>query len=239
MIDDLQKQVERTLAFARYLSWADLQKNLFDAEMSREVDSADDTALKDHEWRWFGLMSYWYASLNVVIEAWDKLSFVDPTINRLLAHPNQFRKLLRRYRNAVFHFQQSLLDPRFVELLVRGAGHVYWILALHDEFMRFFAEHLNRQVVTDTQRAELRENIEGVIHWYPRREPSEFESLERTLAHARKLLGRNSGDSSKTRQELERTLESAEAALHEGRQNWATLRAQELREARVELNDRF
>lgn len=237
MSDDLQKQADQTLAFARYLSWADLQKNLFDAEISREVDAADATALKDHEWRWFGLMSFWYASLNVVIEAWDKLGFSDPTIDRLLAHPNQFRRLLRRYRNAVYHYQQSLLNTRFVELLLTGTGHVYWFLALHDEFVRFFGEHLHRQMVTDTLRAELRESIEGVIHWYPRREPPEIESLERALAHGRVLLGRYSDDGSKARQEFERTQESTEATLREGRKNWATLRAQRLREAGVELNE--
>ncbi len=237
MSDGLQTQVEQTLAFARYLSWADLLRNLFEAEMSREVDAPDATTLREHEWRWFGLMCYWYASLHVVIEAWRKLGFSDPVIDRLLAHPKELRRLLRRYRNAVFHYQESLLDPRFIELPAQGAVHVYWVWALHDEFMRFLAEHLSAQVMTDAQRAELRENIEAVIHWYPYREVPQVESIERSVAHGRELLGRYPDDRSEERQEFERSVEFAEATLREGRQEWAALRADRLREAGVEQDE--
>jgi len=234
MNDELQKRVDQTFAFARYLSWADLLKTLFRAEMAREAPVSDTDEFREHEWRWFGLMCYWYSSIHVVIEAWDQMGFADPVIDRLLAHPRQFRTLLRRYRNAVFHYQSSLLDPRFVELLEHGAAHVYWVEALHEELIRFFAEHLASLMVTNEQRAEQRDHVEAVVHWYPRREAPQLESLQRTLVYGREMLAKYPDDRSEERQEIERSLESAEAALRAGRRNWAALRAQILREAGVE-----
>lgn len=234
MCDELQNRVDQTLAFGRYLSWADLQNSLFEAEVAKEVAASDAEASTKHEWRWFGLMCYWYSSLYVVVEAWDQLRFSDPVIDRLLAHPKQFRTLLRKFRNATFHYQPSLLDPRFLELLGHGAVHVFWVRALHDELVRFFAEHLDRQMATDDQRAELRENVEAIIHWYPNREAPQINSLERTLAYGRELLAKYPDDRSEGRQEIERSLESGEATLRDGRRNWAEWRAQVLREAGVE-----
>ncbi len=237
MSDQLESHVEQTAAFARYLSWADLLNRLFEAEIASQPPAGDTVASRDHEWRWFGLMCYWYSSLHVVVEGWDQLGFSDPVIEKLLEHPKQFRKLLRQFRNAVFHYQSSLLDPRFVRLLGYGAAHVYWIRVLHDEFVRFFAEFLARQMVTDEQRVELREIIEAVIQWYPYPQAPQLESLERTLSHGRQLLSKYPDDRSQQREEAERSLELGEAALREARRNLAAFRARMLREAGVEEGD--
>jgi hypothetical protein len=230
----IDKVIEQTFAFARYLSWADLLNSLFEAEMSAEPTPGDPDAVRKHEWRWFGLMCYWYASLHVVIEAWDELHFSDPVIDRLLAHPTDSRTLLRRYRHGVFHFQGSVMDARITNLLQHGPAHVCWVRALHDELVRFFAQHLSRLVATDQQHSELRNGLEAIIHWYPSAEPPQIESLERTLSHGREVLGRYPDDRSTERQELERAFDSAVATLRQGRHNWALLRAQILREAGVE-----
>jgi hypothetical protein len=228
------RQTDRILAFARYVSWADLLKSLFQSEMANEASMTEPVEMRKHKWRRFGLMCYWYASLYAVIEAWDELQFSDPTIDRLLAHPKDFRALLRRYRNGVSHFQSSLLDPRIIDFLRYGAAHVCWVHALHDEVVRFFAEHLASRFARDGQRPELREAIEGVVNWYPCREAPAIESLERTLSDTRDMLAAHPDDRSQEREELERSLASAEAILHEGRGNWAALRTAILREAGVE-----
>jgi hypothetical protein len=67
---DQKPSIDQLFAFAWYLSWADLQAAVFEEEMNREWDADNPVAVKEHEWRWFGMMSYWYASVNVVIEAW-------------------------------------------------------------------------------------------------------------------------------------------------------------------------
>jgi hypothetical protein len=41
MSEDLKRRVEQTLAFARYLSWADLMDTLFEAEMAKDVNELD------------------------------------------------------------------------------------------------------------------------------------------------------------------------------------------------------
>jgi hypothetical protein len=100
-MSDSKKLIEDTFAFARYLSWADLQKTLFEAETDIEPVPTEPTAVRKHEWRRFGLMCYWYASLHIVTEAWDQLKFSDPVIDQLLTYPKDFRKLLRRLRKEV------------------------------------------------------------------------------------------------------------------------------------------
>ena len=232
-MSDSKKLIEDTFAFARYLSWADLQKTLFETETDIEPVPTEPTAVRKHEWRRFGLMCYWYASLHIVTEAWDQLKFSDPVIDQLLTHPKDFRKLLRRYRNSVFHFQRSVIDRKILYFLAEGAAHVYWIHALHIEFVRFFAEYLAGQFGTDELLTEIRDGIEEIVNWLPHRETPAIESLEHMLTYGRELLAQYPDDDSELRKEVERSLTSAEAALREGRHNWATLRAEILREAGV------
>ena len=190
-------------------------------------------AVREHEWRWFGLISYWYASLHVVVEGWDDLKFSDPIIDRLLQHPMQFRDLLRSYRNAVFHYKRSPFDDRFADLLRHGVVLVCWIRALHDEFIRFYVEYLSSLMVTDEQRSELRKCFEDVLHWHPYRQGRAVDSLERSLRAARELLNKDPDDESTDRANLERCLDDAERTLREASQTWATLRTHLLREAGV------
>jgi len=221
MDKDLKNFVEESIAFGRYLSWADLLARLFEAEIEKEIHSDDHCASLDHEWRWFGLMCYWYSSLQVVVEAWDTLGFSDPMIDQLLAHPKQLKTLLRRHRNVTFHYQSSLQDPRLITFLAEGAVHVYWVRALHDEFIRFFAEFLFAKMGTEEQRLELRQSIEAVLHWFPYQQAPAIESLERTLSVAREMLTKFPDDQSEERREVQQILESGEATLREGRRNWA------------------
>ncbi len=234
MIDETQQRIERDIAFARYLSWAELHRELFQEEVARDVSPDDAESTNDHEWKWFGLMSYWYASLYVVVEGWDELRFVDPIVDQLLNHETSFRTLLRRYRNVVFHYQSSVLDTRFVDLLAKGAAHVYWVEVLHCEIMRFFSEYLAGLVVTDEQRVELRDAVEAMVSWYPWCQPPAVESLSRTLELGKELLAQYPDDGSDLRKDLERCLEDAHATLREGHQNWAALRSKMLRSAGVE-----
>jgi hypothetical protein len=87
--------------------------------------------------------------------------------------------------------------------------------------------------VTDGQRAELRDSIEAVLHWYPYREAPHIHSLARTLSYGRDMLAKYPDDQSDERKEIQRMLESGSATLRVGKQNWAMLRAQLLREAGV------
>ncbi len=223
MQNSIERQLSRLLAFVRYLSWAELLKLQFHDEME-EISPDDREASEDHEWRLFGLMSYWYSSLFVVVEGWGELELSDPLVCALLDHPDDFRTLLRRYRNAVFHYQPSLVDSRFVGLLAQGAKHVYWIEALQHEITRSCAEALDSLMATDDQRSELQDEIRSVLHWYPSRYPPEVDSLARTLRSAIGQLSAYPGDSSNHRRALEEEVKEAEAILAKGRRDWVDYR---------------
>jgi hypothetical protein len=222
--------VNDIFSFARYLSWADLQNRLFEEELAREPEQSDQAAVHDHEWRWFGLMCYWYASLYVVIEAWDALGFTDPTVDRVLGHSNNYRDLLRRFRNGVFHFQSDMLDERFLALLREGAPHAIWIRVLHDEVIRAFREIIDRLMVTSEYQSEMRSSIQTVINWVPYADAPTFESIVQTLTRGKQLLAENADDHSELRQNVEQAMQDLEAEFHRGRQNWSEMRNRLLRQ---------
>lgn len=223
--------VDALFAFAKYLSWADLQNRLFEEELQREKDSDDLTSTHEHEWRWWGQMSYWYASLYVVVEAWEEMGFADPVIDRLLRHPRDFRGLLRRYRNAVFHFQKSVLSEKITDFLTTGTSHIVWVRAIHDELVRWFLGYLRAQVVTDQQFCELRESFTQTLHWFPYDCDPLFDSLARVLESVRRELAERDDYSSPERLDLANTLDWAEGVLRTGKAGWASLRRDILRNA--------
>ena len=226
-----KSRIEGVIAFIRYLSWADLQRQLFYREMGSGSSEIGPEAIRCHEWRWFGLMCYWYASLYVVIEAWVKLGFVDPKVDELLSHPRDLRNLLRLFRNAVFHHHESLLTPKILDLLSTGETHVYWVQGLHGEVVRALQHHLSEWVVTDGQRAELRQSIEDMVNWYPSADSRVIESFEKTLARAQEVLRQEPGDGSEVRRSLEEAVQDGLRVLAEGRENWRELRAEILGKA--------
>jgi len=63
----------------------------------------------------FMYLSYWFASLYVVIEAWRDLKLNDPKVDALVSSP--YTDLLRRYRNGIFHYQRKYFDEQFLFLL--------------------------------------------------------------------------------------------------------------------------
>jgi hypothetical protein len=228
---DIDPTVDSLFSYAKYLSWADLQNRLFEAEIQKTPLPEDGKALREHEWRWWGLMSYWYASLYVVVEAWDELNFSDPVVDRLLKHPRDFRSLFRRYRNAVFHFQRSMFSEKILGFLQAGPELVFWVRALHDELIRAFREHLRRQVVTDEQFDELLEGFEEALQWSPYEYDPAFESARAVLREARRLLAEDPPDDSPARRDLEQAIANADELLRDGKTGWATLRQKILREA--------
>ena len=80
-------------------------------------------------------MSYWYGSLYVVIEGWKQLQLTDPKIDPLLLSPNV--RLLKKYRDGVFHFQRNYFDDRFGNFMKAGDS-VEWIRTIHSELGEYF-----------------------------------------------------------------------------------------------------
>jgi len=113
------ERIERVLAWARYLHWADLHRRHFYTWMESPHDVAND----EDGWNFVASVSAWYASLWVVVEGWKELELDDSSIDKLLNAAPEYVDLLRRYRNGVFHYQSKLsnlaawLLPRMIRPL--------------------------------------------------------------------------------------------------------------------------
>jgi len=158
------KEINDLLGFARYLSWADLVRRAHEAEFRRRGETGTTGNVWGAEFAW---MSYWYSSLFVVIEAYDSIGYSDPVVDSLLSHPGGYRELLRRFRNGIFHYQTDPIDSRLLDLLNRGEEHVLWVYALHDEFMRFSRDQIDRFGMTEEVRAEVKRVMNNLTGWLP------------------------------------------------------------------------
>ncbi|MBI2585731.1 MAG: hypothetical protein HYW28_07640 [Rhodospirillales bacterium] len=101
-----------------------------EGQLSRELE-----ALGQHFSR-IQAMVVFYGLLYVVVEGYRELKLKDEAIDALLCK-DQYENLLRRFRNAVFHFQKYPFDKRLVEFLI-AENSEHWVRELHGAFSRFF-----------------------------------------------------------------------------------------------------
>ncbi len=120
-------------ALSRYFIWADKMRHDFQHHIMNRNDDDDEFTFSEHG---HIHMSYWYGALYVLVEGWHELSLRDEKIDQLLTSP--YVDMLRRYRNAVFHFQKKYSDKRFMDLMLAGRDSVQWVSQLHGEFGRYF-----------------------------------------------------------------------------------------------------
>jgi hypothetical protein len=178
---------EQLIAWGRYLYWADLMR--LHAEATHRSEDEDEDGVE----RWFPLISYWYASLHIVVEGWEELGFTDPIIDKLLAHKAGYKQLLRRYRNGVFHYQPTIIEERFVDFLKHHDDCVFWPLALHWEFVRFFYDWLISFPGTEEQVIEFRQHVRKIIGGMPQ---NVVDQLEQTLKEAERIAAQSAAGSS-------------------------------------------
>lgn len=119
----------------KYFIWSDKMRAAYDNLIQRSAEEIFSSRAK-FEIETNLYLSYWLASLYVVIEGWKELRLRDNRIDALLNPSNV--KLLRRYRNGVFHFQKDYFDERFMGFLRDGINRIEWIRGLHKEFERYF-----------------------------------------------------------------------------------------------------
>jgi len=167
---------EKLLAWARYLFWCEMMRRQVDAYMA-EKGSKPDIA------EWLGIEAYWCASLFVVVEGWEANGFSDSVIEQLLAHPAGYKALLRKFRNAVFHYQPALIEPRMLDFL---RADNMWSFTLHDEFCRFFRDWVDTFPGSGELKTQYLKDIAGIVGWIPDRpgeqEISDLEQMVNQLA---------------------------------------------------------
>ena len=89
------------------------------------------------------LMSYWYASLYVVVEGYRELDLHDPEIDQLIDSATVDK--LRRFRNAVYHYQELWLSPKRLDFLQEESGPE-WLGRLHSRLGSFLLDELKHRM---------------------------------------------------------------------------------------------
>ncbi|MGH7991903.1 MAG: hypothetical protein ACREDQ_00170 [Limisphaerales bacterium] len=131
-------------ALHRYWIYANRMRECFDkaflhpdwVQLAKETKTEIDLVFWIHDPGIF--MSYWYGGLYVVVEGWQELGLNDSVVDQLLKSPNV--KLLKRYRNGIFHFQKHYMDERFHEFM-ESKDCVPWVRQLNRAFGDYFAVH--------------------------------------------------------------------------------------------------
>jgi hypothetical protein len=130
---------EKLLSLHRYYIWANKMRQNFDETLNMSVTQDGSNGMDA-----FMYMGYWYATLYIVSEGWIELGLQDDVINELLTSDNL--RLLKRYRNGVFHYQKSYNDARFTDLYNSGKEVVSWVRELNLELGRYFLTELKARI---------------------------------------------------------------------------------------------
>ena len=72
-----------------------------------------------------------FASMYVAIEGWEQLKLRDAEIERILQENKEGVVLLRRARNAVYHFQKKMYGEKMTEFAYEF-GKDSWVIDLPD-----------------------------------------------------------------------------------------------------------
>lgn len=89
--------------------------------------------------RVLGLLSFWLASLWVLVEGWKELGLSHSGVDPYLADSRL--ALLRRFRHYVFHFQSDYDSPKQRDLYEEQGAHLTWVLTLASTLNDVFLPH--------------------------------------------------------------------------------------------------
>jgi len=188
-------KIFQVASWGKYIYRADIERHNFEQRIQ-----SDESGI-----RFFIYTSQWLASLYVVVEGWQSLKVSDKAINNLLEVYEDYVLIIKRCRNAVYHYQKEVLDKR-VEKAVCEKELIIWAGALLDEFIRFLyiypfnkhgvckeSLHLQKEylelagwVPTNTGWTEWYEIYVYIIQYY---EGSNVELLKRTSENDLKIEG--------------------------------------------------
>ena len=85
-------------------------------------------------------MEVYYALLYVVVEGYRDMGYKAQSIDELLIK-EEYVEQLRRFRNAIFHFQNTPISEKLLNFL-EAKDSEHWIKKLHAVFEKFFHANL-------------------------------------------------------------------------------------------------
>jgi len=197
MIDPLD-----IIAWGRYVFWADLQFRRYEA-IPENIKSS----------KLLGIVAHWLAAEYVVLEGWKELGWHDARIDDMLARYPGHVDVLRRCRNAVYHFQRGLFDERIGKCLEDKDEELRWKGALHFEFQRFLLHFPYTCRGTREQQEELARSLEACIGWLSKKTLSAraLRVQRQCLAFLKELEGDTSALAEKYRAEMNEQLTHVES----------------------------
>ncbi len=158
--------IDRVMALGQYIHWSRLQYDSFRHAADNDKPDAE----------FIGRLAHWLASLHVVIEGWYELKCSDERIDRILGCYEEYHDILRRCRNAVYHYQKSQFDKR-IEFAMAQEELKEWALVLQDEFECYLYMYPYKTFGLCRETYELHEEFLGCIGWTPSNEQVEMQKL--------------------------------------------------------------
>lgn len=139
--DDDRKAMRLPIA-SLYKHWitADAVRSRMHLETKAPDDMPPALVEEAQKWSQVQTMAVFYGLFYVVIEGYRELGLKDEAIDALLG-ANDYEARLRRFRNAVFHYQEDPFDKRLIEFLDAGDSE-HWGKALYEAFEKFFEKVL-------------------------------------------------------------------------------------------------
>ncbi|WP_146041081.1 hypothetical protein [Vibrio vulnificus] len=184
----LEKEFKNIMVLGQYAHWARLQEQTCKVSLNWETPDSESIAR----------LAHWLAALYVVIEGWKDFKIDDKRVNALLELYAENVELLRRCRNAVYHCQKELFDPK-IQTALQGKEMAMWAAVLQDEIECFIYMYPFFKYGVSQQSYELHEEFIGCIGWQPN---NTFSSWSETYLKCADYLSNNG------RSELEKTDEN-------------------------------
>jgi hypothetical protein len=151
--------IHQMMAWGQYLHWSSIQREQFLRILEEDTDIQNS--------RFIGSCSHWMASLYVAIEGWYNLKQDDKGINQLLSKYEDYILILKRCRNAVYHYQTSILDKR-IQNAFRQNELSTWADALQSEFERYLFIYPIKNFGISPESMDLQKDYFGCIGWKPK-----------------------------------------------------------------------
>ncbi|HDL7785388.1 TPA: hypothetical protein PXP32_000819 [Yersinia enterocolitica] len=120
------EKITKMISWGQYIHWARIQYENY-SKVSKE---------DCHYTKLIGVSAHWLASQYVVIEGWLELKEDDKVINLLLDEHSDFVAILKKCRNAVYHFQNEIFDKR-IQQVGKENKLLDWVVSLQQEFERY------------------------------------------------------------------------------------------------------
>ncbi|MEP3348810.1 MAG: hypothetical protein ABJN96_02525 [Marinomonas sp.] len=107
-----------------------------------------------------------FASMYVVIEGWQQLKLQDVEIDRILQKNQDGVLLLKRARNAVYHFQKEMYGEKMTSFAYEF-GKDSWVVDLYYEFVRFLGEYPKKICPFGEQQEHFVFQFYEILGWEP------------------------------------------------------------------------